>query len=377
MKKYLFLTTCFALCSACVLYGGDPNPLRAKHKAPKPFVSSLASSPAGAATKPTVHAYKGFKEVVVPNTFADERTKGFPALQQILGKGSTKPVCKKGRCNLGLYIHTPKGAGKESFLKVISGAGYAKEKKAIELIYRKKANNFIMVPHHVFLFKDRTVFAMDRAPGESLDNIEMWRKMPREGLENLARMVNRMLELNLYHSDFHRGNFLYDATSTTWKVVDTNEICAGSFDHTRYIGMMMKAMHAFVLHTLLFLESPWKASTVQKYLFQVADIVQKNDELLRAVFKVFPARLVERYKKEKTEHAKNFLHERVKKPADKAALKAFYKLAWPQRIEHLMEKAHDIGDPHALNADSNFFSRRNYINLGYLLSYEYFVKPLL
>lgn len=99
--------------------------------------------------------------------------------------------------------------------------------------------------------------------------------------------------------------------------------------------------------------------------------------LLKAIFDVFPQSIVARYKQQRTEHAKDFLKKQVKKPSDKKALQDFYALAWPKRIELLLNKAQDVGDPHASIPNYHFFSRRNYRTLNYLLTNEYFVKPLL
>ncbi|MEH0002318.1 MAG: hypothetical protein V6Z78_01930 [Holosporaceae bacterium] len=372
MKKASFLTACLTLCSLDALYGADQNPLKAPHKPPKPLAKASAT------TKTTVQASAAFKEVVAQHTFTDEREKGFPTIQKALGKGQTKVFCTKaGSCNLGIYIHTPQGAGKESFLKVVSRTSYPKEKKAIQLVYSKKAENFIVVPHHVFLFEDKAVLAMDRASGKPLLDREQWLGMSDLGVQNLARTVHRMWQLGIFHNDFNTANILFDAQTKTWKVVDTQMLSPATPDSFQQIDALMNRMKGVAGNILLDLETSRQASSFQKYLPKFAAVVQKNDVLLKAIFDVFPQSIVARYKQQRTEHAKDFLKKQVKNTADKKALKDFYALAWPKRIELLLNKAQDVGDPHAFIPNHHFFSRRNYRTLYYLLTSEYFVKPLL
>ncbi|MGB1230521.1 MAG: hypothetical protein ACPG7U_05095, partial [Holosporaceae bacterium] len=163
----------------------------------------------------------------------------------------------------------------------------------------------------------------------------------------------------------------------TWKVVDTEMLSPATPDSFQQIDALMNRMKGVAGNILLDLETSRQASSFQKYLPKFAAVVQKNDVLLKAIFDVFPQSIVARYKQQHTEHAKDFLKKQVKNTADKKALKDFYALAWPKRIELLLNKAQDVGDPHAFIPNHHFFSSRNYRTLYYLLTSEYFVKPLL
>ena len=350
--------------------------LMAQTKAPRKAPKTLAK--ASETTKPAVQTSEGFKEIVAQHTFTDEREEGFPTIQKALGKGHTKVFCTKaGSCNLGIYIHTPQGAGKESFLKVVARISYPEEKKAIQLVYSKKAETFIVVPHHVFLFEDKAVLAMDRASGKPLLDREQWIGMSDLGVQNLARMVHRMWQLGIFHGDFNTANILFDAPTKTWKVVDTQRLSSSTPDSFQQVDALMSRISGSAGNILVDLESSRQASSFQKKLPKFAAMVQKNDVLLKAIFDVFPQSIVARYKQQCTEHAKDFLKKQVKKPTDKKTLKDFFSLSWPKSIELLLNKAQDVGDPHAFIPNYHFFSRRNYRTLYYLLTNEYFVKPLL
>ncbi|MGB1230545.1 MAG: hypothetical protein ACPG7U_05225, partial [Holosporaceae bacterium] len=92
---------------------------------------------------------------------------------------------------------------------MVSRTSYPKEKKSIQLVYSKKAENFIVVPHHVFLFEDKAVLAMDRASGKPLLDREQWLGMSDLGVQNLARTVHRMWQLGIFHNDFNTANILF------------------------------------------------------------------------------------------------------------------------------------------------------------------------